>query len=281
MEKKSPPSKESFLEPIRKGVSKDLTKDLYFYFMEASWSQVIFFMFLSYILLNTFFALTYMIQPYTIKGIEQAGFLDAFAFSVQTMSTIGFGALSPGNIYGDFIVTVEAGVSIIAIAVITGFIVAKTSRPKSKIMFTNNAVINFFNGKKTLYFRIGNARGNDVVDAKVAITAYFNLTTDEGEHFRKLEDLKLVRTNSPFFKATWTIMHILDEDSPIIKNESAFNGFFVTVTGHDSTYSNTIYSRHFYHKTDILEGANFADIISHTDDGIIVIDFERFQDIRE
>src|SRR5204863_5124610 len=94
-------------------------------------------------------------------------FADAFYFSVQTFSTIGFGVLTPATPYGNLVVTAEAAVGLLGAALATGLMFAKATRPRSSALFSRVAIITRHDGIPTLIFRVGNARGNDVVDATI------------------------------------------------------------------------------------------------------------------
>lgn len=269
------------LDPIHEGLPRDLKKDLYFNFVTSSWPMIFLVFFLFYIVSNLIFAALYMFSSGSISGAMEGSFLDAFFFSAQTMSTIGYGGLSPSGVYSNFLVVIESAVGVIMIATFTGLIFAKLSKPHAKVLFSKNLLRSLDNDAEVLTFRMGNARGNDIMEAKVSVSALFDVVSLEGQNIRKIEDLKLRRSKSPFFRMTWSIFHEIDEDSPIRKyKEEDLRGILVTMTGHDGTYSDTIYSRHLYDPADIIRGKYFVDIMHDLPDGRMMIDYNKFHELK-
>ncbi len=273
------------MEPLKKGVPSDLKKDLYFFLMQASWTQVIVGFAFVYFLANLFFASLYLLDPMAIsEGNLTNKFLNAFFFSVQTMTTIGYGAITPLSAYANVIVTLEAAFGLIATAVMTGIVYAKLSKPSAKILFSRNILFTTLDGQKVLTWRVGNVRGNNIIDANMALSALVDHTSKEGEHLRKIVNLELVRNHSPFFKFTWSASHVIDENSPLygmdFKKDSKLLTLLATLTGHDETYSSKIYKRHNYNLEDIVKDRYFKDIIQQLPSGQMVIDYNSFHDLK-
>lgn len=259
-----------------------LKRDIYFYVLEASWNRVFLFFFSLYLVSNLFFATLFYLIPQSLIGMDQVGFWDAFYFSVQTMSTIGYGTLAPQGHLANILVTIEAAFGLIGVAIITGLIFAKISRPVAKIRFSKNLVLSSFDGKPCLSFRMGNVRGNDIVEAKVNVSALIDEVTSEGHHFRRIYNLPLVRSFSPFFSLTWSLFHEIDEHSPLMNFQEVkknLKAIAVTVTGHDGTFSTTVYGRHLYDSSAILEGKYFKDIMREKDLDKVSINYEDFDTI--
>jgi inward rectifier potassium channel len=277
-------NRQSFGKAIRRGVSVNLRNDMYYYFIEASWPKTFLLIAISYLLTNTFFAIIYTIVPGSIAGAKDNSLFDAFFFSVQTLSTVGYGALHPNNLYGNMIVTIEAACGLIGVAVVTGLVFSKISRPKSGVLFSRPIVVTSIEGRPHLAFRVGNTRGNDVVDANLTFTVLLNQKTQEGHNFRRMFDLKLVRQRTPFFSLSWTVMHPLDQDSPLrelVEGKIPENlvALMAILIGHDSSYSATVYARHSYLPEDIRFNQHFVDVLSEDDEGQLVIDYSKFNDI--
>ena len=268
---------------VRKGAPNELRRDVYFWFMEGTWKRFFLSLMFLYLVTNVFFAALYTLQPGCIDGADPKSFGDAFFFSVQTLSTIGYGAMSPDTQYGDILVTAEAAIGLLVVALATGLLFAKASRARSSVLFSNRLVVNKRNGVPTLIFRAGNARGNEIVDATMTVTALMDEITPEGEHTRRLHDLVLLRKTSPLFTLSWTVMHEVDETSPV-KNVvwsacgAQVTGIIVTMMGHDGTYGQTVYARHIYYPEDIRVGERFVDVIHQLPDGRIMIDYDVFHD---
>ncbi len=260
------------------GLERDLKKDIYFFFIEASWKKTFFILFLAYLLSNLVFAGIYTLIPNSISTENQQTFLDGFFFSIQTMSTIGYGTLSPQGFLANIIVTIESVFGLIGVAVFTGIVFSKIARPHAKILFSDNVLISTFNGERCLSFRIGNVRGNDIVQARITVSALIDEETSEGEKIRRIYDLKLKRNFTPFFNLSWTIFHVIEENSAFnesILNDGSLRAIAITITGHDGTYSNTIYARKTYYPKDIIKDKYFVDILHDTENGL-KIDYENF-----
>jgi inward rectifier potassium channel len=266
-------------DAIRKDTPGNFRKDIYFYFMEGSWSRLFLSMFVLYLLGNLFFASIYVLLPGSVIG-GQKDFISAFFFSVQTMSTIGYGSLSPGNTAGNVVVTVEAAVGLLGVALVTGLVFAKASRPQASILFSSACIRTTMNGSNVLAFRTGNARGNDIVDARLDFSVLVDTRTREGHSFRKVTDLKLVRNRTPFFRLTWLVMHVIDEDSPLhgldLESDETIVAYNAVIVGHDGIYGQTVYARHTWYPEDIRDGHDFVDVIETRPDGRLVVDYSRF-----
>ncbi len=276
----TPPQR--FRGTVRRGTSSRTRRDLYFLLVEGSWLRAIVIFLLSFLLTNVVFAGLYALDPGGIGGSD-GGFADAFSFSVQTMSTIGFGALSPVTPYVNAVVAVEAAVTMLGVAVMTGFVVAKATRPQASVLFSNVVVVTRMNGRPVLKFRVGNERGNDVVDANITVSALVDEVTQEGHHFRRVRDLKLQRSRTPIFSLSWAVVHEIDEESPLWQHdwsdpEGKVLFLVVTLTGHDGTYGQTIYARYNYMPSDVRVGHRFVDVLEELEDGRMLIDYRRFHD---
>jgi inward rectifier potassium channel len=217
-----------------------------------------------------------------IEGIEgPLGFKQAFYFSVQTMSTIGYGGMAPISDYAHMLVTMEAACGILGATLITGLMFAKAARPQSSVLFSNVALVTNHDDERVMMFRVGNARGNDVVEATIRVSALVQKTTAEGRVMRSLVDLKLRRHTTPIFSITWSIFHEIDEESPFygLTQESFdenIQAIIVIMTGHDATYAQTTHARHLYQPEDLRFDRQFVDVIHTLDDGNMLIDYDEF-----
>jgi inward rectifier potassium channel len=236
-------------------------------------------------MLNIIFALAYLINDNAIKNARPGSFLDAFSFSVQTMATIGYGAMYPQNFYAHILVSIEVLIGLLGFALATSLMFARFSRPTARVIFSNVAIISKYNGTPTLMFRVANLRNNWIVEAQVKVSLLLpNETTSEGYNMRRLYDLSLIRSETPFLALTWVIMHSIDENSPFFNlDEQAFlqgeYEIFVSLTGLDGTLSQTIHARHIYLANDIRWNHRFVDIVKYTADGNRYIDDTKIHDI--
>ena len=270
-------------DAYRRGTPNELRRDLYFLFMEGSWTRLILFFIGLFLFVNVVFAALYMLEPGSVANVRENSFSDAFFFSIQTISTIGYGGMVPVTDYGHTLVTIEAVVGIIGVALVTGMMFAKASRPHSSVLFSRVAVVTRRQGVDTLMIRLGNARGNDVVDARLSLGVLVEETTPEGHTMRRLHDLKLVRSNTLIFALTWSVMHEITEDSPLHgmsweRPDEHLVALIAIMTGHDSTYAQTTHARHIYYPEDFRPGHRFEDILSEMEDGRMMIDYTKFHE---
>ena len=270
-------------QAIRYGLRQSPLTDLYYHLMRAPWWQLVALLSLCYVLANVGFAILYMTDMQGIASAHEGSFPEAFAFSVQTISTIGYGALAPTSPWVHTIVTAEAFVGILGFALATGLMFAKFAIPRARVLFSTPLVITTRHGKPTLMFRVGNARGNEIIEASMRVTVLKSERTPEGHTMRRLHDLQLERATSPLFTMTWTVLHVIDEGSPLYGEDAASLQrddvfFIVSLTGIDSTFSQTIHGRHLYEWHDVRYRQRFADIITFVEDGRARIDYTRFHE---
>jgi inward rectifier potassium channel len=280
------PARPTIGSAVRIGTPSELRRDLYFFMMQGSWTRF-FAIFLGlYLALNVLFAGLYLLDPSSVSNLADGAFVDAFAFSVQTMSTIGYGAMSPISSYAHTLVTAEAAVGILFAALATGLVFAKASRPKAHVLFSEIVTVTPYHGVPTLMFRVGNTHGNEVVEATMRVSALVEERSPEGHALRRLHDLTLVRDNSPLFTMSWTVMHAIDAESCLVEHlDSAAGGQLIglicVTMGFDATYAQTVHARHIYYfPEDFRLGERFVDVIETHADGHISIDFTRFHDTR-
>ena len=232
---------------------------------------------------NLIFATLYLLDPGGISALPPGRFWDAFFFSALSLTTSGTGPMAPTDLYSDIVVTVEGFFGIMNIAVATGALFARISRPTARMMFSKIATITVFEGMPTLMFRVANQRGNQVLEATVTVTLARQVTTREGHVMRRFEELPLARARSPLFALSWTVMHPIDETSPLANAsyESMLDGqmeIIVVISGVDETYSDKIYARHSYMPDEIVWNKRFVDILS-VQKGRRHVDLSRFHDV--
>ncbi len=269
---------------VRVGFPTTPLTDLYYQLLRGSWTLVLGVFALVYIATNCVFALLYLAGGDCINGAEPGSFRDAFFFSVQTLATIGYGALTPKTTYANVVVTIEAMVGLIGTALATGMAFAKFARPRAKVWFSKNVLISPYDGKPSLYFRVANIRGNDVVEATVQVSILINHWTPEGHFLRRLEDLELTRARSPLFRLSWLAVHVIDESSPLygktcadLERERVM--FVVSLVGMDATFAQSVHARHVYLPKDVLFDHHFDDIVEDRPDGRLQFDLGKFHGV--
>jgi inward rectifier potassium channel len=219
-----------------------------------------------------------------LKGARPGSFEDAFFFSVQTLGSIGYGVISPATTYAGILVTIEAILSLLAIALITGLAFARFSKPSARIIFSRYAVITHHNGVPTLMFRAANQRQNLILEAQAKVYLTRDEITKEGVEFRRVYDLKLARDIQPRFSLTWNVMHPIDANSPLYGLTAAqwtagLPQILVTLMGLDETVAYDIHDRHIYGIADVLWDHRMADVVHRTENGDRYIDYTRFDDV--
>lgn len=263
---------------------QDYWRDPYHLMLTIPWSGFAGIVALGYVTVNALFACLYLLQPSSLKGARPGSFADAFFFSVQTFASIGYGVISPQTTYAGILMTLEAILSLLAIAWVTGLAFARFSKPTARIMFSRYAVITLHNGIPTLMFRAANQRQNLILEAQVKVYLARDEITQEGINFRHIYDLNLVREVNPRFNLTWNVMHPIDASSPLygLPPEQWGKGFpqiLVTLLGLDETVAYDIHVRHIYSIADILWHHRLADVIELTESGDRYINYTRFHDV--
>lgn len=258
-------------------------EDFYHWVLTLTWRAFFGWVTVAYFATNALFALAYAAVPGSVANVT--GFVDSFFFSVETFATIGYGVMAPQTRYAHALVTLEALGGILATATITGVTFARLARPTSKVIFSEKAVIAKRNGVPHLQFRMANWRRNQIAEAQLHVMVLLTETTLEGETLRRPTSLRLLRDKNPMFLLSWTAMHPIDEGSPF-HGPDAFEKLramkaelFLSLTGLDETIGQTIHTRYRYQLEDIVHGARFSDILRTSDDGVRVIDFDKFHDI--
>jgi inward rectifier potassium channel len=277
-------SRDGQASTIRKGSPRFSWSDLYHLLLTLSWPTFLLLVGLLYLISNTLFAIAYLAGGDCIQNARPGSFTDVFFFSVQTMATIGYGSMFPKTDYANAIVTVEALVGLLGVAMVTGLAFARFSLPSARVLFSRVALIAPYDRVPTLTFRVANERRNLIVEAQMTVTLVRNEVTAEGQFMRRFHDLPLVRQRTPVFALTWTVMHSIDPRSPLyemtpetlVEQEAEI---VVTMTGIDETVSQIVHARHSYTAPEIMWNMRFVDILSRTPEGRRAIDYTRFHDL--
>ncbi|MEZ4318956.1 MAG: ion channel [Myxococcota bacterium] len=268
------------------GFTYDPFTDLYHSVIGMRWVTFIAIITATYFSFNAVFASLYMLGGNCYNATDPGSFLQAFAFSVQTMSGIGYGAMSPTTPYANVVSIIEAFLGLTGIAMTTGLLFAKFSRPMARVGFAQFAVVNEMDGVPTLQVRMSNLRRNQVVDAHIQVAALIDSPTREGHNMRRVMDLPLVRSQTPVFRMSWTVMHRLDENSPLHgltkeNREQRLIGLILNFTGLDDTFSQTVSAQRIYSPQEIRIGYAYCDMIENHPDGSLTMHYDRLHDIQQ
>jgi inward rectifier potassium channel len=265
------------------GLPRAHLQDVYHYAMVLSWPWFMAVCAAAFLALNTVFAGLYLLSDQAIANLSPAGFLGAFFFSVETLATVGYGDMHPATLYAHVVATIEIFLGMTSVALITGVMFARFSRPRARILFARNPVVSTMDGRKTLMIRVANARQNMIGDASAKLRLLRNERTPEGHTFRRIFDLKLRRDEQPMFILGWSLMHDIDEDSPLKgvhlgTADAADTTLILSISGIDETTSQTMLSRFSYDCSKILWGHRYVDVLYTDDQGQSHMDYTLIHD---
>ena len=260
-------------------------RDPYHLMLALPWTGFYALIGVSYGALNAIFAVLYLLGGDCLTGGRSGSFEDAFFFSVQTFGSIGYGVISPKTTYANLIVTIEAFLSLLSIAIVTGLSFARFSRPTARVIFSQNALISPHNGIPTLTLRTANQRRNQILEAEAQVFLTRDEKTLEGQNLRRFYILDLSRSRTPSFALSWNIMHCIDENSPLygLTQEdlvASQSQLIVSVRGIDETVNYNINARYIYGVYDLLWDHQFADVIHIDENGDRYIDYSHFNDVK-
>ncbi|MCP5054148.1 MAG: K+ channel, inward rectifier [bacterium] len=275
----------------RHGLSFFSSLSPYHHLLTTSWWRFIGLALLGYFLMNLIFAFAYMaVGAQALEGTQASSYLGelfrAFFFSVQTSSTIGYGHIIPDNLAANILVTIESFFGLLAMALATGLVFSRFSRPVAKIIFSKNAIVAPYREITGFMFRIANARKNQLLELGAQV--FFSCIEEkEGQRKRTWHKLELERTKVPFFPLSWTIVHPIDKKSPLynITHEELMEKgaeFMILLSGMDDTFNQTVFSRSSYKAQEVIYGVRFSSIFENLHDhGPVSIDISRLSDIEQ
>ena len=255
--------------------------------LTMTWPRFLGIVTLVYVGMNALFAALYMLcGPGALGGVSNGKlggrFLHAFFFSVETFATIGYGNIYPATIAANWLMTVESIVGILAVALLTGLVFARFARPTAALLFSDVAVIAPYQGTSGFMFRVTNARSNQLMELEAKV----QFTRLDGKG-RRYTQLKLERTKVVFFPLSWTIVHPIDESSPmfgftqddLVRTDVEF---LILVSGIDETFAQTVHARSSYKADEIVVGKKFANMYNPVArDGTISIDVSKLSDVED
>jgi len=280
-------NKDGTFNVIRKGT--DFTgRNIYQFLVTVSWPIFFICVFSGYFLTNLFFA-----SIYTIIGVENINgalansidipFWSAFFFSVQTLTTVGYGGMHPLGILTNSIASIEAMTGLMGIAIATGILYGRFSRPDVKIVFSKNMLMTKVSEKNALVFRLANQRTNPLIDLEVSVLCVMTNLTDFS---RKFYDLNLQISELDYLPLNWTLVHLIDEESPLLgkseedlKNEEA--EFIINFKAFDETFSQEVKLRYSYDYHEIEWNKKFKKVFYTDDEGNIIFELEKLNDFEE
>jgi inward rectifier potassium channel len=268
---------------ISHGIHREVLQDLYHYCMKVSWPRLFATIIGFFLGFDVLFGCLFHLAPDCIANLNPPGFVGDFFFSVETLATVGYGDMHPQTLYGHTVAMIEIFTGLLMLALITGLMFARFSRPRARFLFARSAVVRPVDGKPTLMFRAANERLNVVQDASAQVRMMLNDVTSEGYRIRRVVDLALVRSQHPVFSLGWNIMHIIDDASPLRHETSKTLDdreaiFILSLSGTDETTGQVLKARGEYPAEALRWNATFRDILEQ-DGSTLRIDYGKFHDV--
>lgn len=263
-----------------RGAPRAWAADLYHHLMRVSFLRLMGILTTGWVATNLGFMGLYLAGGDCYSAQPEHPILSAFSFSVQTLSSIGYGAQHPTTTWGHLVADVEAFVGMIFSAMGAGLMFARFSRPTARVGFSDSLVVHRRGGRPHLLLRAANLRGNQIVDASASLYALCDEQTIEGHRVRRLIELPLVRCRSPVFALSWLMLHEIDERSPLwglseAELRAQIDSFVVTLTGIDDTFSQTVHAQRFYSVDEVAWDQAFVDMVEPQADGSQLLHHDR------
>jgi inward rectifier potassium channel len=267
-----------------RGLAEGFWTDLYHRSLTVYWPTFFAIAAGIFILLNAIFAFLFWLGNDPIANVSPDLPLSLFYFSIETLATVGYGDMHPQTNYGHLIATIEIFTGMSFLAVMTGLIFARFSRPRARFIFTKHPVVAMHQGKPTLMLRVANARNNTISQATARLWLFRIEKTIEGHQLRRYHELILDRREHPMFALTWSLFHVIDEESPLYRmaapDLAAIDGALaLNVGGVDDGSAQRLNARHVYSHRDIRWGHRYVDITKTSADGRLTIDYEVFHEV--
>jgi inward rectifier potassium channel len=269
---------------IRKRSGHSAT-DIYYYLVKASWGFMILVILLGYLVVNVFFALAYWaVGAEGVEGMDPAIplFWNLFFFSIQTITTVGYGNLTPGGLGVNIIMSFEAMLGWVWFAFVTSLLFNRFSRPSSAVLFSKCALITPFEGQKSLQFRFTNKHSSIMVEMEIQVLLV--LMEKQGEKYRrKYFDLPLKAEKSDFFSLSWPVIHVIDKESPLFEKTSDDLSkqeaeVLVIVKGFDAVSRQNIHAHYSYRHEDFIWGAVFKEMHRVDEEGRIILELDKINE---
>jgi inward rectifier potassium channel len=259
----------------------------YLYMINASWPVFSALILTGYVLANLLFALIYMkIGVGHLRGADTSTtlsrFLSAFFFSAQTFTTVGYGGISPDSVMASAVASLQALLGLMALAIGTGLLFGRFSRPAARLEFSRQMLVTPYQSGTSLQFRVANRRSNNLMEVQARVMLSTVESTDNGL-MRKYKYLTLERDSVQFLPLTWTIVHPIDESSPLWEKGRDYLAdhqaeFLVTVKAFDDTFFQTVHVRHSYRFEEVEWGGRFVPAFEPDAQGEMVLDLDRLSE---
>lgn len=271
----------------KKGIPFLESFNFYHYLVTISWTRFILIVLAGYVVINLLFGLIYyLIGVENLDGVSAADgfgkFLAVFFFSAQTFTTVGYGHISPIGVESNTVAALESLISLLSLALATGLLYGRFSRPIARLLFSKHSIIAPFRGMKAYQFRVTNKQRSQMINVNVTVMLTILEDTD-GVSVRKYYNLKLEYPQINMFPSVWTVNHPIDENSPMfgITHDTLMKGeaeIMILLKGYDDTFSQDVHTRFSYRADEIVWGAKFVNLFGKEDDGIPTIAVDRIDE---
>ena len=260
------------------------TSDTYNWLISMTWKKFLFILLIAYLLVNIVFASLYVLIG--IEHLKGAGgitprdhFFDAFFFSAQTISTVGYGHISPDGFLTSCLAAFESMLGLLAFALATGLLYGRFSRPTAKVVYSENMVIAPYKEIKGLMFRLANLRNNQLIEIEAQVVLSYNEMIGDQKK-RRFYPLELERSKIGLLTMSWTVVHPIDENSPLYHKTAADLAeaeveILVLLKAFDDTFSQTVHTRTSYKDENIIHQARFVTIFSRDSNGQLMLDLSK------
>jgi len=274
---------------VLEGLNPLSSLSLYHWLLKISWPRFLAFITITYVAINGLFAVGFLLcGPDALQSsagyFSGQPFFRAFFFSVDTFATIGYGNIVPVGVIPNTLVTIEALLNIVGVALATGVIFARFSRPSARVIYSRNAVVAPYRGITALEFRIANARSSQLIDVQVQ-AILTKIERSGASTVRRFYELELERNRVVFFPLSWTVVHPIAPGSPMFGLThsdlvEADAELLVLLIATDETQSQTVHSRSSYEADEIVWGAKFANMLMRSEsEGIVGMNLSQIHDI--
>ncbi len=272
----------------RRGLPFLQSLSVYHTLIRTSWFKFNILLVGSFLAVNGFFAILYLAIGFDhLVGAAGAGLLDRFTetffFSTQTFTTVGYGRISPGGLLANSVATFESMTGWLYFAMAAGLFYGRFSRPHARIIFSKNAIIAPYRGSSAFEFRIANERDNQLIEVEAQVLLA-RREHQNGQLKRRFYPLTLERTQVTFFPLTWTVVHPIDEASPLfgVTQENLRESdaeFLILLKAFDDTFSQTVHARSSYKHDEVIVGARFGTIYGTGVNGKTTVELHKIHDI--
>jgi inward rectifier potassium channel len=267
-----------------RGLADNFWTDLYHRALTIYWPVFFGFAAAIFFVLNSVFAFLYWLGDKPIANVSDDLPLSLFYFSIETLATVGYGDMHPQTNYGHLVATVEIFTGMSFLAVMTGLIFSRFSRPRARFIFARHPVVTTHQGQEALMFRVANARNNTISEATARLWLFRLERTVEGHQFRRYYELTLDRSEHPMFALTWSVFHVIDETSPLYRVTAeelgAIDGSLtLNLSGIDDSSAQQLHARAIYSHREIRWKHRYRDITSLSPEGRLVIDYNHFHEV--